>query len=252
MLNARDFLASSEKSEPTTIIDDGLEQKLNLYQVFLRLYEHNRSLLDEILELGAPSMKGSAAYSSTNLYVLGLLLNGRVGIATNIAKGETRTIFQPQNIWTLGRDRRRSIISTTDDRLSRCHAAIVYQRQEREFYLVDFESTNGSFINGEQIRKEQRIKDGDRIRLGSLSFTFFTCASIYQANRVPDQYVNDISKAFADSSGHQTDQNSLGDEQSNRWPHRCNDASKHHNDSECLAEEIPIDALDETSMFLRP
>ena len=29
-----------------------LEQRLGLYRVFLKLYEHHRSLLDEILDLG--------------------------------------------------------------------------------------------------------------------------------------------------------------------------------------------------------
>ena len=38
-------------------------------------------------------------------------------------------------------------------------------------------SSNGSFINGEQVWRSTRLKDGDRVRLGSLSFVFFVCQS---------------------------------------------------------------------------
>jgi pSer/pThr/pTyr-binding forkhead associated (FHA) protein len=249
MLDAHAFIASldNDKTESTTIINDGLQQKLNLYQVFLRLYEHNRSLLDEILELETPPMRGEVAQSSTDKYVQGMILNGQAGIVTNLTKGQTQTIFQPQNIWTIGRDRRKSVISASDDRLSRCHAAIVYQERSQTFYLIDFNSTNGSFINGEQIRKEHVLKDGDRVRLGSLSFVFFSCASMRRANRVSDEQVNFIADV-------------LGEKTEIQPPdvHPCSFAYEGHEQdtentsNELGVEESLIDVLDETSMFLRP
>ncbi|MEB3212091.1 MAG: FHA domain-containing protein [Leptolyngbyaceae bacterium] len=252
MLDARAFLSSSENLESTTIINDGLQQKLSLYQVFLRLYEHNRSLLDEILELGVPSIGNSAAQSSNTQYIQGMILNGQVGIVTNVMKGTTQTIFQPQNIWTIGRDRRKSVISTEDGRLSRCHAAIAYKEQPQTFYLVDFDSTNGSYINGEQIRKEQRLKDGDRVRLGSLSFTFFTCVSVRRASYVPDEYVHYVTKVLGESTEIQPKEERHGLSRHPRHASSRERPNPQQDSGEFSSETSSLDVLDDTSMFLRP
>jgi pSer/pThr/pTyr-binding forkhead associated (FHA) protein len=49
--------------------------------------------------------------------------------------------------------------------------------EEQGFYLTDLGSSNGSLVNGELIQGATLLKDGDRIRLGSLIFTFFLCQS---------------------------------------------------------------------------
>ena len=41
----------------------------------------------------------------------------------------------------------------------------------RRFWLSDLGSTNGTFINGEQVA-EQALRDGDTISLGGLELTF--------------------------------------------------------------------------------
>ncbi len=194
MLNVHALLGSSDFAHTAVGEDDGLRQKLSLYQVFLRLYEQNRSLLDEILTLENSAVSGEFIRSSTAHYVQGIVLDGQISLVTNLMKGATQKIFQAQNIWTIGRDRRKTIIPISDNRLSRCHAAITYCERDEAFYLIDFDSTNGSFINGEQIRHQHRLNDGDRIRLGSLSFTFFTCASIRQAHNVPEEVINQVSR----------------------------------------------------------
>jgi len=149
--------------------DQELERRLSLYQVFLKLYEHHRGLLDEILQLeslGQPSLTGVKPR-----YLQGVV-DGSLGyIITNLRDGETQTLQQPQQMWTMGRDRNCAIY-LGDRRLSRRHAAIRYF-EGQGFYLIDFKSTNGSYVNGERIHEPIKLKDGDQILLGSMTFSFF-------------------------------------------------------------------------------
>ena len=148
-----------------------IEQRLGLYQVFLKLYEHHRSLLDEILQLEKTNNKTFS--SVTTPCVTGVIQGQQVYLVTNLVEGKTKSLYQAQGIWTIGRDRLLAI-SIPDRRLSRRHAVIQYIHNQG-FYLIDLESTNGSFLNGEAVHGRLRLKDGDRIRLGSLAFSFFLC-----------------------------------------------------------------------------
>ncbi len=54
------------------------------------------------------------------------------------------------------------------DQVSRHHAAILV---EEGFVAVrDFGSRNGTFVNGERVRTERELKNGDQLRLGPLEF----------------------------------------------------------------------------------
>ncbi len=52
-----------------------------------------------------------------------------------------------------------------EDMVSRRHAKIT--SYGRELYIEDFGSTNGTFVNGEKIEGRARIKEGDRILIGT-------------------------------------------------------------------------------------
>jgi len=170
MLNPSAILALS--AERLNVTDNPeLQQRLSLYQVFLRLYEQNRGLLEEILSLENGSSKALA--SVTLPYIQGLVLRQQVYLVTNILGNGSQCLTQSQNLWLIGRDSQRVNLPILDKRLSRRHAAIRYAN--RQFYLVDLGSSNGSYINGEPVRRCTPLKDGDRIRLGSLSFAFFVC-----------------------------------------------------------------------------
>ena len=106
-------------------------------------------------------------------------------IITNIRASETQTLSQPQGIWTIGRDRNCAIPSG-DKWLSRRHAAIQYI-ENQGFYLVDFDSTNGSFVNGEPVLQRILLKDGDQVRLGSLVFSFFFTDTFRILAEVPSE-----------------------------------------------------------------
>ncbi len=69
---------------------------------------------------------------------------------------------------TIGRGLNNDII-LEDTRVSRHHAQLRYRA--RRFWLTDLGSTNGTYINGEQVA-EQPLRDGDVISLGGLELTF--------------------------------------------------------------------------------
>ncbi|QSJ20630.1 FHA domain-containing protein [Nostoc sp. UHCC 0702] len=148
--------------------DHELKRRLSLYQVFLKLYEHHSTLLDEILQL---ENLDSQLTLVKGRYVQGVVDGSAVYVNTNLYNNQTQALRQPQQIWTIGRDRTNGIY-IADQYLSRRHAAIQYI-QNQGFYLIDFKSTNGSFVNGKPTHQPQKLKDGDRIRLGNMSFDFF-------------------------------------------------------------------------------
>lgn len=49
--------------------------------------------------------------------------------------------------------------------VSRQHASLI--QTDEGCLLKDLRSTNGTFVNGKQLRSEQMLKYGDEIRLGS-------------------------------------------------------------------------------------
>ncbi|PSB29253.1 FHA domain-containing protein [Stenomitos frigidus] len=168
-----------------------LEQRLGLYRVFLKLYEHHRSLLDEILDLENTGMKARKQVALQ--YVQGVVQDQQVHVMTNLLSGKTRSVLQPQGIWVIGRDRKMAL-PIQDKRLSRRHAAIQYI-QDQGFYLIDFNSTNGSFVNSEPVRHCVLLKDGDQIRLGSLVFIFFISHTPKTAEALPDDLINQVTTA---------------------------------------------------------
>jgi pSer/pThr/pTyr-binding forkhead associated (FHA) protein len=52
--------------------------------------------------------------------------------------------------------------------VSRRHCQIFLH--DDKFHLVDLDSTNGTFLNGQAIHQEQELSSGDRIHVGPLEF----------------------------------------------------------------------------------
>jgi len=157
-----------------------LEQRLGLYRVFLKVYEHHRELLDEILDLENTDRNRVRGVWQ---YMQAAVEPDQVVITTNLLQGKTQRLLQPQNCWIIGRDRKIGLC-VQDKRLSRRHAMIQYV-QGQGFYLSDLNSTNGTFLNGEPVRRAVLLKDGDRIRLGSLSFLFFVTTVAHTLPTIP-------------------------------------------------------------------
>jgi serine phosphatase RsbU (regulator of sigma subunit) len=70
---------------------------------------------------------------------------------------------------TIGRSRE-SDIFLPDQWLSRHHAEIL-QRADG-YYVLDLQSKNGTLLNGQPVRDERRLREGDVITLGEHSLTF--------------------------------------------------------------------------------
>lgn len=160
-----------------------LDQRLGLYRVFLKLYDHHRALLDEILNLENTS--GLAGVRLGAQHIQAVVEGEQAYLITNLLQGGTRAIVQSEKIWMIGRDRG-AALCIQDNCLSRRHAAIQYI-DNQGFYLTDLNSTNGSFVNGEPVRQVQLLRDGDQIRLGSLTFTFFICNTVQSAAALPPE-----------------------------------------------------------------
>jgi len=168
-----------------------LEQRLGLYRVFLKLYEHHRSLLDEILDLENTGVKARVQVGVQ--YVQGVVQGQQVHLTTNLLRGKTQSIAQPQNLWLVGRDSK-AALSVQDKRLSRNHAVIQYVNN-RGFYLIDLNSTNGSFVNGEAVRNMVLLQEGDQVRLGSISFHFYLSTATQTLKALPSDLLARITAA---------------------------------------------------------
>ena len=75
-------------------------------------------------------------------YIQGVVQGQQSYIITNLLGGSL-TLFQPQMVWTVGRNRG-AALPLRDRLLSRRHAVIMFVLQEG-FNLVDLNSMNGSF-----------------------------------------------------------------------------------------------------------
>lgn len=162
------FAVSSASEHP---LETELEQRLGLYQVFLKLYEHHRHLLNEILDLENSHL--DLGNRSSLRFVQGVVEPERAYLTTNLLQGRTQSLHQPEGIWTIGRDRQMAL-PIADKQLSRRHA-VIQHLPGQGFCLLDLGSTNGTYVNGNPIRRTTLLRDGDMVRLGRLTFTFFLC-----------------------------------------------------------------------------
>jgi FHA domain len=104
-------------------------------------------------------------------YMHGVVRGQQAYLTTNLLESGSLMLLQPQMVWTLGRNREAGI-PIRDRMLSRRHASIIYLREDRAFFLLDLNSMNGSYVNGVRV-DQQRLKDGDLVRIGNTEFFFF-------------------------------------------------------------------------------
>ena len=75
--------------------------------------------------------------------------------------------FRLDAVTTLGRDVNNAIV-VDDDFASASHAALTYRG--RAWYLEDFGSTNGTFVNGHRVEGVVPLAFGDEVQLGQVRF----------------------------------------------------------------------------------
>lgn len=122
------------------------------------------------LPAGKPEVVPPDAPAESPKYIQGVVQGTQAFLITNLPD-ESQTLAQPQMVWTIGRNRE-AAIPLKDRAMSRRHAVILYM-QNVGFQLIDLNSMNGSFVNGERIQQRRVLKDGDRIRVGSINVIFY-------------------------------------------------------------------------------
>ena len=84
---------------------------------------------------------------------------------------------------TIGRLKGNDVIIDNDDKVSRHHLQIV-QFDDGSYHLIDFNSTNGTFVNGKQVQGEMVLDEGDFVRIGDTMLpwtTYFSPGFVSQA-----------------------------------------------------------------------
>ena len=77
--------------------------------------------------------------------------------------------YLDREVATMGRGLDNDVV-VEDRRVSRHHARL--QRGPRGWEIMDLASTNGTFVNGKQV-KQRLVNHGDKLSLGGLEMTFF-------------------------------------------------------------------------------
>ncbi len=81
-----------------------------------------------------------------------------------------------------------SDIVITSKRVSREHACI--RREGRKLMLEDLGSTNGTFLNDERVLGPTSLRDGDRITIGEVTFTFHDPDTTSRETPFPELEIN--------------------------------------------------------------
>ncbi|MGG6263503.1 FHA domain-containing protein [Leptolyngbya sp. AN03gr2] len=95
----------------------------------------------------------------------------RPHLVLHLPDGMVHFWLQNQQNWRIGRSTDCDIV-LSDHCVSRYHAAIQLL-EPGEFYLVDLNSYNGSFINDRRVREISRLHSGDRLSFGQVELEFY-------------------------------------------------------------------------------
>jgi two-component system cell cycle response regulator len=71
--------------------------------------------------------------------------------------------------FSIGRDEKNFIVVDLDN-VSRRHAQVVMRGGK--FFVEDLKSTNGTYLNDEELKKEQPLRSGDQVKIGGAIFKF--------------------------------------------------------------------------------
>src|SRR5438270_12340 len=94
-------------------------------------------------------------------------MNGELPVWLESASGKQTAV---RGSCFLGRSASCELV-LADAKVSRQHALVQCQN-EREFWLIDLGSANGTYLNGKRVRHPGRLSDGDAISIAGFTFTF--------------------------------------------------------------------------------
>jgi hypothetical protein len=97
---------------------------------------------------------------------------------------------------TIGRSSTNDIALPEDGQVSRTHA--VLERLPTGWYVTDFSSANGTFVNGRRIWGECPLRSGDELRMGEATLVFRSDAPARDESTVSGQGVPELTRRERD------------------------------------------------------
>jgi two-component system, cell cycle response regulator len=73
--------------------------------------------------------------------------------------------------FTIGRDEKNNIVIDLDN-VSRRHCVVV--QKDKKYLITDLKSTNGTYLNDEEIKEQQTLRSGDLVKVGGAIFKFLS------------------------------------------------------------------------------
>jgi hypothetical protein len=182
-LSAEDFdhfapiQAMLQREMATYLKDYAVEHRYSLPGEPSVTLERDQSLRPSSVRIAARMDEPDAGLATTPLQPTQVMPSGDVPVAKG-APGtakearielEGATCYLDRDVVSIGRGLDNDVV-VEDRRVSRHHARI--QRGPRGWEVMDLASTNGTFVNGRQV-KQRLIAHGDIISLGGLEMKFF-------------------------------------------------------------------------------
>ena len=94
---------------------------------------------------------------------------GRLTVVESGQTGIDGAVFRLEDAFSIGRGEQNNV-TINDGFTSHEHACIT--KIKHAFWLYDLNSTNGTYLNGKRIEKEEALQSGDLIRIGTVTFRF--------------------------------------------------------------------------------
>jgi len=104
-----------------------------------------------------------------------VLSNHGVLLMRRLGEPPRTFMLDDQKAFSVGRDQHKNTLAVPDPALSSQHFRVV-PRQE-DFFFIDLESTNGSYINGRR-SGAKRLRHGDTVRAGQVEFEFQSYSNV--------------------------------------------------------------------------
>lgn len=98
--------------------------------------------------------------------------NIKIAVLVSLNPEEYVNILLYREETRIGKEGRQADVCIDRDVISRVHAKIL--RREEEYFLMDLDSTNGTYINGKRLGGDgmEKLQQGDRISFADLEYIF--------------------------------------------------------------------------------
>ncbi len=143
-----------------------------------------QSFQTRTLAHGADSLGRSTDTRDSRSDVEGLFMNINLVVASGVHLGKVIPVHGKQ--FYIGRDPHCQL-RPASQAISKQHCAILIQ--EKKVFIKDFGSTNGTFVNDEQLEANSEVEviTGDRVRVGPLDFTMqIALPRVSDSTPIPD------------------------------------------------------------------